>query len=199
METRQKRIFELQEICKQQSLTCTIGSTNYKACENVAQRLGTMLIEYGIIEKEGYIPTKSSDEQFNSEIATAINDINAIGTDYNIHCNPLAMSPSEVVSYLDGGYSVECSIYNRHMARFKIYDKDIFTFKLGGVLSTTDKNFWIDVVTAMFQQPSKFKVLDVYGSTLLDAPGQYKTAWYMEHGFKFIASGSYYHIRNNYQ
>lgn len=198
METRQKRILELQEICKQQSLTCNIGSTNYKACENVARRLGVMLREYGIIEEEGYIPTKSGDEQFNSEIATAINDINAIGTDYNIHCNPLAMQPNEIISYLDGGYSVECYIENKHFARFKIYDKDIFTFKLGGVLST-DRNFWIAVVTAMFQQPSKFKVLDVYGSTLLDAPGQYKTAWYMEHGFKFIASGSYYHIRNNYQ
>ena len=40
-----------------------------------------MLREYGIIEEEGYIPTKSSDEQINSEIATAINDIKAIGTD----------------------------------------------------------------------------------------------------------------------
>lgn len=160
-----------------------------------------MLREYGIIEEEGYIPTKSSDEQINSEISTAINDIKAIGTDYNIHDNPLAMLPNEVVSYLDGGYTVECNIEKSYYARFKIYDKDIFTFKkfLEGVFSTADVNFWIAVVTTMFQQPSKFKVLDVYGSTLLDAPGQYKTAWYMEHGFKFIASGSYYHIRNNYQ
>ena len=151
-----------------------------------------------IIAEENYIPTKSSDEQFNSEIAAAINDINAIGTDNNIHCNPLAMLPSEVKTYLDGGYSVECYIENKHMARFKIYDRDIFTFRIGGVLSTTDKSFWIAVVTAMFQDPSKFKVLDVYGSTLIDAPGYYKTAWYMEHGFKFVASGSFYHIRNNY-
>lgn len=146
METRQKRIFELQEICKQKSLTCTIGSDNYKACENVSRRLGMMLKEYGIIEIDGYIPTKSGDTQFNSEIATAINDINAIGTDYNIHCNPLAMLPSEVVSYLDGGYSVECSIYNRHMARFKIYDKDIFTFKLGGYFQQQTKTFGLTLL-----------------------------------------------------
>ena len=192
---------ELQEICKQNSLTCIINSDNYMACVNVASRLGLMLKEYGFEEIANYFPTKVGDTTlFNSEIATAINDIKAIGTDYKIHCNPLNMQPSEIISYLDGGYSVECSIDNKHYAVFKIYDKPIFTFKTWAYgFSQTDKLFWIDVVTAMFQQPSKFKVLDVYGSTLLDAPGYYKTAWYMEHGFKFIASGSYYHIRNNYQ